>query len=74
MTKAAEYRQKAGEYEALALKTESVDLRQFYEAMAREFRSLADAHERLEAKRPELSDNEVQQLAERMTDNNTNKP
>ena len=43
MAKAAEFRQKADEYEALAVQTKAGDLRQHYEAMAHEYRTLAEA-------------------------------
>ena len=72
MTKAAEFRQKADEYEALAVQTKAGDLRQHYEAMAREYRTLAEGYEKFEPKKSEQSELE-ERLAERVLGKTTNK-
>jgi hypothetical protein len=66
MSKAGTYRKKADDYGTLALRTYSIDLRQHYEALAHEYRDLADAEEKAAAKRYRQSDQEIEHLAERM--------
>ena len=73
MTKAAEFRQKADEYEALAVQTKAGDLRQHYEAMAREYRTLAEGYEKFEPKKSEQSELELERLAERVLGKTANK-
>jgi hypothetical protein len=68
MSKAAEYHQRAENYRSLTAQTKNPDLRRQYEALSREYRDLAEAEDKLAAKRAPASDKEAQQLAERILD------
>jgi hypothetical protein len=66
MSKAAEYRRRAEDYRNLTAQTKNPDLRRHYEVLSREYRDLAEAEDKLAAKRRPVSDKEAQQLPERI--------